>query len=282
LCPEGGRRQAASPPYLRRSDMSLKKEVRKLDQKLDEIEASLHEKFEKCEAKIVELEAKIFRKEELKGFLENMVKSTRENGHAEKLILPDFEKATAIQEKTKICPNCGIKKPLSEFHRDANAKSGYHSWCRDCKNKQLRELRKHKPKFSRDDLAISKIAPAIDNVTFSRRVQPNLSASINFASRYHQHLNKLTSPRETVFAGISGQFLFITNSPSQFESIKFSEVRVYSGSRVVFPKKSSIPKKIKCESAHIPANYFPDFIQIEISKAINPITGDIEPMEVKK
>lgn len=42
------------------------------------------------------------------------------------------------EPETKICPQCGDEKVLSEYGRDKNAKNGHHSWCRQCVNEQKR------------------------------------------------------------------------------------------------------------------------------------------------
>ena len=44
-----------------------------------------------------------------------------------------------IKMKTQICTKCGIKKPISEFHKDKNSKSGYCYYCKLCVSKQKHE-----------------------------------------------------------------------------------------------------------------------------------------------
>jgi len=40
----------------------------------------------------------------------------------------------AANNKVKQCSKCGEKKLLSEYYRDKTNKSGYHTWCKVCKN----------------------------------------------------------------------------------------------------------------------------------------------------
>src|SRR5574343_1143003 len=34
--------------------------------------------------------------------------------------------------KTKVCKNCGIRKPLGKFFKNAKLKDGHRSWCKTC------------------------------------------------------------------------------------------------------------------------------------------------------
>lgn len=38
----------------------------------------------------------------------------------------------------KICPRCGIEKPLDQFGFDISKSSGHKSWCKDCENTKSR------------------------------------------------------------------------------------------------------------------------------------------------
>lgn len=39
----------------------------------------------------------------------------------------------------KLCPKCGIDKPLSDFNKDPRVKNGLRSWCKECLNKSSRK-----------------------------------------------------------------------------------------------------------------------------------------------
>jgi len=43
---------------------------------------------------------------------------------------------------TKVCNNCKIEKPLSEFHRDKYTRDGYTTICKKCRNTQGKEYKK--------------------------------------------------------------------------------------------------------------------------------------------
>jgi hypothetical protein len=46
---------------------------------------------------------------------------------------------------TKVCPKCGLKKPLEAFHRSNQSKDGRCSWCRDCSNVRSAQYRQEHP-----------------------------------------------------------------------------------------------------------------------------------------
>ena len=42
---------------------------------------------------------------------------------------------------TKVCSDCGLRKPLGDFPRNKNCKDGRHVYCKDCNNARSRESR---------------------------------------------------------------------------------------------------------------------------------------------
>lgn len=45
--------------------------------------------------------------------------------------------------KSKTCNKCHIRKPLTDFHRNASRKGGYRQECAECRNRIRREKHKH-------------------------------------------------------------------------------------------------------------------------------------------
>jgi len=43
-----------------------------------------------------------------------------------------------MRVKRKVCSKCGVRRPLSDFHRCVSAKDGHNGVCKFCKNKFLR------------------------------------------------------------------------------------------------------------------------------------------------
>lgn len=43
-----------------------------------------------------------------------------------------------VSEDGKTCPDCGIHKPFTEFHKDSQKKSGYRTYCKDCQTNRVK------------------------------------------------------------------------------------------------------------------------------------------------
>lgn len=42
------------------------------------------------------------------------------------------------------CRRCWAQKPVSDFNKSVHTKSGYESWCRECKNEYQREWQRRR------------------------------------------------------------------------------------------------------------------------------------------
>jgi len=51
--------------------------------------------------------------------------------------------------KTKICPQCKLEKPYSEFYKNRKTKSGLTCYCKICSNKNLLKYKDRKPLYSK-------------------------------------------------------------------------------------------------------------------------------------
>lgn len=57
--------------------------------------------------------------------------------------------------ETKVCSKCGRELPVDQFNKNAKAKDGYQSWCRECQsecNKTARKPKNPLSKYSVDEL----------------------------------------------------------------------------------------------------------------------------------
>ena len=54
-----------------------------------------------------------------------------------------------IVMKTKICPQCKLEKPYSEFYKNRKTKSGLACYCKICSNKNLLKYKDRKPLYSK-------------------------------------------------------------------------------------------------------------------------------------
>ena len=69
--------------------------------------------------------------------------------------------------KTNTCKTCGESKPINEFYRNFNSKSGYQNTCKYCiVEKRNKRTKKHKRVMSDDEI---KEAADLSNIILSRR-----------------------------------------------------------------------------------------------------------------
>jgi hypothetical protein len=52
--------------------------------------------------------------------------------------------------KTKICPQCKLKKDISEFYKNKKTKNGRSCYCKICSNKNLLKYKNRKPIYSKN------------------------------------------------------------------------------------------------------------------------------------
>jgi hypothetical protein len=45
--------------------------------------------------------------------------------------------------ETKVCTNCGVEKPISEFYKNKNIRDGFTCWCKKCDSDSHKKYRKN-------------------------------------------------------------------------------------------------------------------------------------------